>query len=76
MTLHSFQSSGCVNVMNMVMNKFQSSTVGVSFADFTEAEKFKEALDSKLEAKRQRRNGMKSIRARAFVDCLKSANED
>jgi hypothetical protein len=44
--------------MNMVMNKFQSSTVGVSFADFTEAEKFKEALDSKLEAKRQRRNGM------------------
>lgn len=31
--------------------------VGISFADTTEAWTFKEALDSKLEAKRQRRNG-------------------
>lgn len=32
--------------------------VAILFADTTEASNFREALDGKLEAKRQRRNGM------------------
>lgn len=33
--------------------------VAILFADTTEASNFREALDGKLEAKRQRRNGMR-----------------
>lgn len=34
--------------------------VAILFADTTEASNFREALDGKLEAKRQRRNGKSS----------------
>lgn len=39
----------------------QSSMVAILFADTTEASNFREALDGKLEAKRQRRNGMRIV---------------
>ncbi|XP_021958057.1 neural Wiskott-Aldrich syndrome protein isoform X2 [Folsomia candida] len=45
-----------------------SSTVGILFADPTEAGLFREGLDSKLEAKRQRRNEREHRRSRLIPD--------